>query len=188
MDDRTCTQCGETKPLDSFGRHKRGPQGLRTRCKPCHAAQSREVYAANLEAGRAVRAAYAAAHKSEKAVYDQEYRVRNADRLQGQRAAWRAANSDKRAASQRKRRALKAGAGHEPYTLADVLEACDYRCAYCGGPAEHLDHIVPLTRGGVDAAGNVTGACEPCNLAKSDTDPGVWIARVLSSDKPLWAL
>lgn len=29
-------------------------------------------------------------------------------------------------------------------------------CAYCGGPAEHLDHIVPKVRGGEDGWQNRT--------------------------------
>lgn len=32
---KTCTTCGETKPLDDFHRHAKSPQGRRSSCKNC---------------------------------------------------------------------------------------------------------------------------------------------------------
>ena len=32
---KTCTKCGETKPLDDFHRDKRSPDGRRSDCKEC---------------------------------------------------------------------------------------------------------------------------------------------------------
>lgn len=32
---RTCTQCGETKPLDEFYRRRRDTDARRANCKPC---------------------------------------------------------------------------------------------------------------------------------------------------------
>lgn len=40
-------------------------------------------------------------------------------------------------------------------------------CAYCGGPAEVVDHIVPRASNfGDDAWDNMTGACAVCNAGK----------------------
>lgn len=39
-------------------------------------------------------------------------------------------------------------------------------CAYCAGPADTWDHVVPLSRGGVNALSNLTPCCEPCNRRK----------------------
>ncbi|MEU6633832.1 HNH endonuclease [Streptomyces parvus] len=41
-----------------------------------------------------------------------------------------------------------------------------YRCAYCGESAEHLDHVMPLSRGGTDTEDNMVPACAKCNLSK----------------------
>jgi len=41
-------------------------------------------------------------------------------------------------------------------------------CVYCGsdsGPM-HVDHDIPIARGGDDRAGNLVQACAPCNLQK----------------------
>lgn len=40
--ERACTKCGVVKPLDEFGRHKRGRYGRRAYCLSCQAAQARE--------------------------------------------------------------------------------------------------------------------------------------------------
>jgi len=43
-------------------------------------------------------------------------------------------------------------------------------CAYCEEAAwGHVDHVVPLSRGGADSIGNAVPACQSCNLRKCDT-------------------
>lgn len=39
-------------------------------------------------------------------------------------------------------------------------------CAYCGGPADTVDHIEPVGRGGENHWSNLTGACQDCNRRK----------------------
>lgn len=45
---------------------------------------------------------------------------------------------------------------------------CD-PCAYCGGPSEALDHVVPRAGGGTDDWTNRAGACHDCNGRKQNT-------------------
>jgi 5-methylcytosine-specific restriction endonuclease McrA len=40
------------------------------------------------------------------------------------------------------------------------------KCAYCGGPEEVLDHVVPLFLGGLNSFDNILPACDSCNLSK----------------------
>ncbi len=42
-------------------------------------------------------------------------------------------------------------------------------CVYCGGPCEHIDHIVPVNSGGMLEVENVTASCARCNARKSST-------------------
>lgn len=48
-----------------------------------------------------------------------------------------------------------------------VLEAHGHKCAYCGsgGPLT-VDHVTPLSRGGLHTVSNVVPACKPCNSSK----------------------
>lgn len=54
-----------------------------------------------------------------------------------------------------------------------------YRCQYCGRtlgdlrPREALtrDHVIPISRGGLNVWGNVVTACSPCNTRKANHLP-----------------
>jgi hypothetical protein len=41
-------------------------------------------------------------------------------------------------------------------------------CWACGGPAETVDHLVPITRGGTNSEGNLAPACRACNASRCD--------------------
>lgn len=53
-----------------------------------------------------------------------------------------------------------------------IFEAWGHRCAYCGGRAESLNHVLPKARGGLTVIQNLAPACCRCNGAKSDHE---WI-------------
>ena len=84
------------------------------------------------------------------------------------------------AASDHKRRARKRRS-RDQHTAKDILAILNsqrYRCAYCklelkrkGWRTFHVDHIVPLSRGGGNGRANLQVLCEPCNLRKSAKDP-----------------
>lgn len=53
--------------------------------------------------------------------------------------------------------------------LAQMLRAAP--CSYCGTtPAGEIDHVVPLSAGGLHEAENLTSACRTCNGSKRDKD------------------
>jgi 5-methylcytosine-specific restriction endonuclease McrA len=43
-----------------------------------------------------------------------------------------------------------------------------WRCVYCRGPAETIDHVMPRSRGGRHIWENVVAACARCNHSKGD--------------------
>lgn len=53
----------------------------------------------------------------------------------------------------------------------NVLERDGFTCQYCGARAPavvlHVDHVVPVSRGGVNDASNLTTACSACNVGKA---------------------
>jgi 5-methylcytosine-specific restriction endonuclease McrA len=44
-------------------------------------------------------------------------------------------------------------------------------CAYCGGGATTIDHVLPSSRGGRNTWLNTVAACGSCNQRKSDRTP-----------------
>lgn len=55
----------------------------------------------------------------------------------------------------------------EPQSWKDVVRADP--CAYCGGPSETVEHVIPVSAGGKRSPGNEVGACVSCNASKSNT-------------------
>ena len=51
------------------------------------------------------------------------------------------------------------------------------RCIYCGKPSESIDHVFPLSRGGMSVTANCVPACLSCNGQKSDADVFDWYRR-----------
>jgi 5-methylcytosine-specific restriction endonuclease McrA len=68
------------------------------------------------------------------------------------------------------RRARMRKANKEKISLEALEKHIDFlgrKCVYCGGPYEHLDHVVPLSRGGAHSLDNLVPSCAHCNLTKS---------------------
>ena len=49
---------------------------------------------------------------------------------------------------------------------AQIYDAWHRRCAYCGAPAQSLDHIIPQCHGGLTVRQNLAPACLCCNRRK----------------------
>ena len=51
-------------------------------------------------------------------------------------------------------------------------------CAYCGAQSRlSLDHLVPVSRGGLDSGDNLVWACRSCNSSKGACDLLEWYAK-----------
>jgi hypothetical protein len=50
-----------------------------------------------------------------------------------------------------------------------VLHEADWRCTYCKGEADEVDHIWPRKWGGGDDFGNLQAICRTCNASKGST-------------------
>ncbi len=50
-------------------------------------------------------------------------------------------------------------------------------CIYCGKTSESIDHVLPLSRGGLSITENCVPACLSCNGHKSNTDVFDWYRR-----------
>lgn len=69
---------------------------------------------------------------------------------------------------------------------AAILERDHHACAYCCDPAEEVDHIIPLCRGGLSQDDNLTAACVRCNRSKGGLTPWEWEKRDNFKLPPWW--
>lgn len=67
-----------------------------------------------------------------------------------------------------------------PVSRRGVLRRDAQRCAYCGGQATTIDHVLPRSRGGGDSWENLVACCLRCNNLKGDRTPAEmhWELRV----------
>jgi 5-methylcytosine-specific restriction endonuclease McrA len=92
-------------------------------------------------------------------------------------AAWRAANPERALRSRTRQRARAAGLTlvELPFTQAQLdarLSMFGGHCWLCGRPdADSVDHVKPLTAGGLHGLCNLRPACKACNWAKSSCWP-----------------
>ncbi len=55
-----------------------------------------------------------------------------------------------------------------------IFKDWNWRCAYCGGTAESLDHILPKVKGGLTVRSNLAPSCLPCNRLKGHKEVFSW--------------
>ncbi|HEY3502290.1 MAG TPA: HNH endonuclease [Actinocatenispora sp.] len=69
-----------------------------------------------------------------------------------------------------------------------VLVRDGHRCAYCGGRAATLDHVLPRSRGGANTWLNTVAACGGCNQRKGDRTPAeAGMPLRIAPAVPAWA-
>lgn len=88
---------------------------------------------------------------------------------------WCRANRDKRAASHQKWRGAQRGAEAELINKTTVWQEDLGICGICLKPADpddwHLDHVIPLSRGGTHTYDNVQVSHPRCNTSKGNKLP-----------------
>lgn len=153
---KTCSKCGESKPLDGgFHRDKSKRDGRETRCKTCRLAQQAE-HRAHPDV------------KARVAEYDAEYYAVNREALLERKAEHHAAHPHVSWVKGYQRRAKRYGFEPvvEPFTKDELIARWGDACWHCGGPFEQLDHaVVPVALGGHHTLENCRPSCAPCNRA-----------------------
>lgn len=133
----------------------------------------------NADRIRAKEREYQETHKTEIAAYRAEYREVYFQSERGKSA---------KAAAEHRRRARKAGAGGtfnrrdvEALRAGQTDSKGRVRCWWCGSVIAkwHIDHRIPLARGGSSNPSNLCLSCPECNLNKRAKLPSEWIARLL---------
>ena len=50
-------------------------------------------------------------------------------------------------------------------------------CTYCGKPGNTIDHIIPISYGGLTTLSNGVCACRKCNNNKRDNMSDIWMLK-----------
>jgi 5-methylcytosine-specific restriction endonuclease McrA len=195
---KRCSKCGELKPREAFHSRQDARDGYRSYCRACEGVQKRAR--TSTPEGAMVKKAYYNAHKNiprpDRSEYFKQYRAEHREERKATDAQYRESHREERGQYDRayrtlprvqdanrlkgrigtsKRRAAKARTGGK-YTAADIEAirvAQGNRCYICHKKLKkyHIDHFIPLLKGGSNDPGNLRLACPRCNLRKHDKHP-----------------
>ena len=124
-------------------------------------------------------------HRDECLTRQKEWRKNNREIYLQSNRNWRS-NNPKRAKELGKitsnmYRARKANAITQNFSYKELdqrMSVFGYKCSYCGGPFEQIDHLIPLSKGGRHCLSNLRPCCKKCNNAKFNKSPAVWFAEI----------
>jgi 5-methylcytosine-specific restriction endonuclease McrA len=145
----------------------------------------------NLDVIKAYQKQYALDNREKKALLDKLWAQNNKDRVNAASRRYRAKHPEKVAQIKRaqatkhpetvrnnslRRRARLVQNGIYLVTKKDIARIIANPCVYCGSKAEHIDHVIPIAKGGAHKVGNLVAACQSCNQRKSDKFLSFWKA------------
>jgi 5-methylcytosine-specific restriction endonuclease McrA len=125
---------------------------------------------------------YWLANRERLLAYHKDYIKKNPQVSRRKQKKYWAKHPEKAQAFNRKRRARANNVEHIFYTKEEVLKKYGTDCHICGAPIDlkaprkagkkgwehglHLDHLIPISKGGPDTIDNVRPAHGVCNLSK----------------------
>lgn len=105
---------------------------------------------------------------------DERYRLKNPEKLYEKGRKYRRCHVDYFLNKMRERKLLMLGVSDGTVTLDaenDLFVKQGGKCDYCGvvlNGDKHLDHIIPISRGGMHVLNNIHWTCVYCNLSKGN--------------------
>lgn len=162
----------------------RTDEGLRIKT----AEYKKKYVAMNADRLKKQNAEYRKTNKEEISRQRKEGRERNRDKIKAQKKADYEKHKDKYFAAVHRRESQKKGAEGK-FSASDVnalFKLQKGKCAACsvkivaesGNPKRfHIDHVMPLSKGGSNWPTNLQLLCEKCNLSKHSMLPEEWAKR-----------
>ena len=193
---KICNNCKVEKSLEDFRLKKeRGTYRTNSICKECESKQKKEYYLNNRstiiksrkeavvtpeakEKRKKYLSKYYKENKEEKKEKFQKYYKENREQLLKKASEYKKTKdgkvSSRASASKRRNASLDNDDGTiTKHSLDTLLQIQNNQCFYCKKDLSlladrevHLDHYIPLSRGGAHSITNVVWSCSSCNLQK----------------------
>ena len=150
MLEKFCKKCNTLKTLDQFDIDSRTKLGVAYQCKACRVLYFRMWRKENVARSTAYTTKYRQQHRQQ---YNARVRLYRKDRAH----VW----------DHNRRARLLAGGIYTIQEWCALLEKYEYRCLACGSK-DHIvvDHVIPLSRGGMNTIDNLQPLCFTCNAKK----------------------
>lgn len=194
---KICKDCGRKKRSDYYRKNSEIiKQKARERNKLPHIKEynrkkNREWFLANKEKAKAYAKEYYKIYNQRPKVKEAQrkaalkHRNANKEKINKAHAERTKKNPEKHREKQARRRARLVWAGIEKFSVQQVLDKSNNKCGYCGINltinSMHMDHMVPVCRGGSHTLSNMIASCPPCNLRKNKRTYDEFMAIISAS-------
>jgi hypothetical protein len=178
MNSKPCNTCGQTA-LGSINecvtcKRKRQQRVASARWRAKNPSYSKEYFLKNRKAKRAYQKAWLVKNPTKTSQYTKAYRDKNPGAAAASTRKYIQNNPELIRNKSARRRAIKKQNGSYLVSAKELKRLYAMPCFYCGASAKHLDHVIPISRGGCHSIGNLVPACASCNLLKSDKTITEW--------------
>lgn len=198
---KRCKVCQlEFPATDEYFYRPKATQKLRNHCRACVAKRKKQYHMDHIEQAHESHREYATKNAEQRREYQKRWRAENAEKQREYKRQYYLSNREstlERAAkyqknnpdmvrarkNRRRGRELGASGSHTKEDLRLLFTSNKGVCWWCGkaignGQKWHADHIIPLARGGSNAADNLCIACPSCNASKGSKLPHEWNGRM----------
>ena len=172
---KRCINCGIEKELFLFSNNKASKDGKKARCKDCLREERRSYYLQNKEKEMQRHKKYYDKHRSRLIEYTKQYNLENKEKISQYLKEYRKTENGKTSAknhSMNRRLQKKIGSIKTKELKEFLLKKT--KCYWCEKNLKdnfHIDHYIPLSKGGAHSIDNLVLSCHSCNLKKSNKDP-----------------
>lgn len=184
---KTCGKCGEWKLFENFYKNVFYKTGYESYCKDCKNEHSKKKYNENIEINRSKRTLTTHKYRQENTeqykIVDKKYRQRNAERIKEYLKEYGKSEKGREILyrARLKRRSYEQKVFFAPHKRKQILDRDKWTCQSCGIKVHdrstgnwntpdkaHVDHVIPVSKGGNSEPSNLQTLCRTCNLSKSD--------------------
>lgn len=149
---KSCKYCSEIKDYSEFYVDNCKKDKTSTYCKQCTVQKSK---------------IWASKNKVRRVQIVTKWKNNNIEEYRQYHHEYRTSNLNKMSEKEARRRSKKRGNGVFIIKENELNNLYSNLCYICqSSPSTHLDHIIPLAKGGRHSIGNIAGACASCNLQK----------------------
>ena len=163
---KICSKCGVEKPHAEFSKDKKAKDGFRYYCNACNIECVKKWCKENKNRAIEYRKKYYEENREHKLEYGKKYYEDNKEHCREYNKKWAKNNQHLRRANEQKRRAMKKGAAVDLTDNERLAIQLIYEDAQILG--WHVDHIVPLSKGGRHHPDNLQIVKSSYNLSKSN--------------------
>ena len=182
---KICTVCKQEKPLTEFS-FRKDTNKYRNQCKECKSLKYKKYYSKNRDEILIKKREYRFDNIDKFKMKDKKYYEENSEAIKERRREYVAKNKDKikqykktdsykineRLYKHKRRAKIKKG-GVTKGQIDNLIKNTSH-CYWCGKDIKdnfHIDHYIPLSKGGEHTIENIVLTCPSCNLKKYNKDP-----------------